>query len=106
MLHRIIIINDINDRDEILDVLSNIYTDEDFNGNNGEEYLWEEAEGYNSNQEYVVDCIKKSDIKCSDMVYKFFSEWLDNDGYYYGKDIIEESIGNSRIFSVVVEENA
>lgn len=76
--------------ESILGALSN-FNDEDFNGNNGEEYLWECAEGYDSNMEYVLDELRKKyteDIiqedvyKVIDLVRDYFNEFLGNDGYY------------------------
>jgi hypothetical protein len=43
--------------DELLDILCN-FDNEDFNGNNGADYLWECAKGYESNQEFVIDMLR------------------------------------------------
>lgn len=59
--------------ESILGALSN-FDDEDFNGNNGEEYLWEEAQGYECNKDYVLDQLRAKyteDIIHED-VYKIY----------------------------------
>lgn len=83
-------IKDITNDNELINVLSWFY-DEDFVGNNGKEYLWEEAEklGYESNQEYVL-CHFVDNYKLSpqNKIITYFSKWLDNDSTYldYGWD--------------------
>lgn len=72
------------DRISLLYALRNIASfDMDFNGENGEDFTWEEAleKGFVSNLEYVIDYVKdiKNDEEC---VNTFFKEWMDNDGYY------------------------
>lgn len=96
--HEIIKINDINNKDEILETLSFVETDEDFNGNNGEEFTWEEAleNGFESSQEYVIDKLRKSDLTGEELVREFFEEWLGNDGYYDDYDIETEMINNKK----------
>lgn len=101
--HEIIKINNINDKEEILNTLSFIGTDEDFNGNNGKEYTREEAieKGFESTQEYVIDKLEKSNLTGKSLVIEFFKEWLDNDGYYDMWDIESNTDkNNSCIFSV------
>ena len=82
--HEIVVINDINNKEEILDTLSSIGTDEDFCGNNGEEFTWEEAleNGFESSQEYVVDDLKNSGLTGEKLLTAFFEQWLGNDNYY------------------------
>ena len=72
------------DRISLLYALRDIANfDMDFNGENGEDYTWEEAleEGFVSNLEYVIDKVKniENDKEC---VNTFFEEWMENDGYY------------------------
>ena len=72
------------DRTNLLYTLRNIANfDMDFNGENGEDYTWEEAleNGFESNLEYVIDGVKdiENDEEC---VRTFFEEWMENDGYY------------------------
>lgn len=76
--------------ESILGALSN-FDDEDFNGNNGEEYLWEEAEGYECNQDYVLDQLRAKYTEdliheeffiVIDLVNDYFNDFLGRDGYY------------------------
>lgn len=65
----------------------------DFNGENGLEYLWEEAEGFESNAEYCLAVVTNiEDITPKEMIEKFIAMWMDKDSYYYEYDlgIIEE----------------
>lgn len=82
--HEIITVKDINDKEEILETLSNVETDEDFNGNNGEEFTREIAleNGFDTSQDYVVDKLRKSNLTGEDLIIAFFKEWLDGDCYY------------------------
>lgn len=59
--------------------------DNDFNGKNGAESLWAEAQGYDSNIEYLLDTISvHQDI--GKMIYEYFDEWLGHDCYYDSYD--------------------
>lgn len=73
----------------------------DFNGENGSEYLWECADGFESNKEYTADYLikkyKKQDNieNCLvDIVSDFLYMWLGNDSYYddYTFQITQTSI--------------
>lgn len=88
--------------------------DEDFNGNNGVEYLWQcvwDANGFNdeydweidgkpqlkyeSNCEYLCDFVK--DIKLDDeCIETFFNTWFRYDGYYtnYEYEILKDNNDN------------
>lgn len=109
MWHEIIKIKNINDKTEILETLSSLYTDEDFTGNNGEEFTWEEAirSGFNSSQEYVIHELKESTLTGEKLILKFFSEWLDNDGYYINWDFesAEEEDGSYTCSVVAITED-
>ena len=59
--------------------LSNL--DWDFNGENGEEYLWFDAEGFDSNAEYTLSVAELEDTP-SDMIRTFIEMWMDADSYY------------------------
>lgn len=76
-------IDDITDNTNLLNVLS-WFGDEDFNGNNGKEYLWEIAKklGYKSNQEYVINEISAKESDNFNKISTYFKEWLDNDSGY------------------------
>lgn len=106
LFNHILIVDDINNKENILFQLQNLYTDEDFNGNNGEEYTWEQAiaEGFQSNQDYVINKLKNSDKTGIDLIESFFSEWLDSD-YYYTKWELNHIEHNDTVFiSVVIIE--
>lgn len=65
----------------------------DFNGENGPGYLWEEAEGFESNAEYCLAVVTNiEDATPKEMIEKFISLWMDKDSYYHEYDlgIIEE----------------
>lgn len=55
--------------------------DLDFNGENGDEYLWDEALGFESNAAYCLSIAKKEKTP-SDMIEKFISLWMGRDYYY------------------------
>lgn len=77
-------IENINDSTELCNVLS-WFSDEDFNGNNGKDYLWEDAEklGYESNQEYVIcHFVDKDDLTLEEKIQTYFDMWLENDSCY------------------------
>lgn len=60
--------------------------DNDFNGENGLEYLWEEAEGFESNAEYCLSIAEKEPTPRK-MVEKFISLWMGKDYYYEDYDL-------------------
>lgn len=60
-------------------ILANI--DSDFNGDNGMEYLWEDAEGFESNAEYCLS-ISENESTPRMMIEKFISLWMGRDSYY------------------------
>lgn len=72
------------------DVASNLTflsnSDCDFNGENGLEYLWEEAEGFESNAEYCLSIAEKEPTP-REMAEKFISLWMSKDPYYYDYDL-------------------
>lgn len=58
----------------------------DFNGENGEDYLWEEAEGFESNAEYCLS-IAEQEKTPREMIEKFVSLWMGRDQYYQDYDL-------------------
>ena len=73
---------EVDNRESLLDALRSLSDfDCDFNGENGLDYLWEDAKGYDSNMDYLINEVKdiKDDEEC---VNTFFEEWLDHDKYY------------------------
>ena len=73
----------INDKNEVAQCLMSLADcDCDFNGENGLEYLWEEAEGFESNAEYCLS-IAQNETTPREMAEKFISLWMGRDAYYY-----------------------
>lgn len=76
------VIEDYNDKAKLVEGLQ-YFTDLDFNGSNGEDYLWDVAKenGCSSNQEYVV---KNLDLEkqTEDIISDYFKRWLGADFYY------------------------
>jgi hypothetical protein len=73
---------EVDNRESLLNALRSLSEyDNDFNGENGIDYLWEEANGFESNMEYLVNEVKdiEDDEEC---VNTFFEEWLNHDKYY------------------------
>lgn len=104
---RTLIIEDINDRDEILDKLSRMYTDNDFNGENGTEYISEKAKeaGYESEQDFVINRLKKSDLKKYDLINAFCLDWFTSSSSYLDYDFhIVEHAGATIVTIVFVGE--
>lgn len=61
----------------------------DFNGENGSEYLWGCADGFESNKEYTIDYLinkykNETNIEncLVDIVSDFLNMWMGNDSYY------------------------
>lgn len=57
--------------------------DDDFNGNNGEEYLWDIAKeaGFNTNFEYTLfEAGKQPDL--AKRIENFVDIWMEKDNYY------------------------
>lgn len=96
-----------NDKESVIQALCEISNfDNDFNGENGEEYLTDNAlaEGFKSNQEYVCSLMENYDNLRS-IIARFFEEWLDHDNYYelYTYEIIENDKGE--ILAIVLAYN-
>ena len=60
--------------------------DNDFNGENGKEYLWEDAEGFESNLEYCLSIAEKESTPKL-MIRKFVGLWMGKDNYYLDYDL-------------------
>lgn len=86
--------------------------DEDFNGNNGEQYLREGAKngGFESNCDYVVHLVLKditddkilgySEVR--ELIDKFLVGWTCYDSYYDGMDFTFEDENNVLFVAVAV----
>ena len=76
-----------NNKDAVAEFLRSLAEcDNDFNGNNGYEYLWDRAEGFESNAEYCLSIVGK-EATPGEMVEKFISMWMDEDSYYFSYDL-------------------
>ena len=64
--------------------------DSDFNGDNGYEYLWEDAEGFETNADYCWSIAEKEKTPRL-MIEKFISLWMGKDSYYvdYSVEILQ-----------------
>ena len=93
---------DIRNKKNIISALSNFYTDEDFCGNNGEEFTREIAikNGFNSTQDYIIDELKKSKKQGIELIDEFLQEWLGNDGYYQTYDYTTTKINEITVISI------
>lgn len=90
--------------------------DEDFNGNNGDEYLWDVAreQGYESNADYLIADVLKDVEDDQDLDYgsvrqlidTFLYRWTGQDDYYDGVDFDFYDRNNILFVAVaVVREN-
>ena len=78
-----------NTKEDIVAALREVSNyDLDFNGENGPEYLWESAEGFKSNQDYLINCISKYD-DAETMIKTFMDNWMEKDRYYYIRNAYE-----------------
>jgi hypothetical protein len=78
-----------NNKEEVAETLmclANI--DNDFHGENGAEYLWEEAElgGFESNAEYCLWMAQREETPRA-IIEKFISLWMGRDYYYQDYDL-------------------
>jgi hypothetical protein len=91
---------------EALDELARNW-DKDFSGENGEDYLWEDAkdEGYECNADYVFNYIKESiedghynkysinSIRYATIVEDYLDMWLGSDNYYGAYNYCQPALG-------------
>jgi hypothetical protein len=81
----------------------NLETDEDFNGNNGDEYLHPCAKGFNSNQDYyLTKAFKKNKVPMA--INKFFMS-LREDCFYEDIDYILNPTSDGYALSVMYVQN-
>ena len=96
-------IKKIKKQSDIIDLLVTLgECDADFNGDNGEEYLWEDAEkeGYNSNAVYLADKVVTAHFsnavnEVETCVNEFIDQWTDHDTYYSDINIEIKSLGDT-----------
>ena len=97
MFHRLSIIE--NTKEMVKDTLFEFASyDNDFNGQNGPEYLWEQASaaGFKTNRDYVWSIAsEKKDNK--DIIETFISIWM-NSACYYEDFSIEVMVINEFLF--------
>ena len=76
-----------NNRDDVMQALLEISMgDADFSGENGDEYLWEEAKGFESNADYVLSIASQAQSTLN-IIRTFVSMWMDRDCYYVDYDL-------------------
>lgn len=78
-----------NTKESVGDTLMYLANEDlDFNGENGEDYLWEEAKlgGFASNAEYALSIAKKEETP-EKMIEKFIWLWMGRDSYYQDYDL-------------------
>ena len=87
-----------NTKEGVMEFLSDaILHDNDFNGENGKEYLWECAAGFDSNADYCLsEAEKKSTPK--EMIKAFIDLWMGADSYYEDYDV--EILQNDEILFI------
>jgi hypothetical protein len=112
------------DLDEALLELSTC--DADFSGENGVEYLWDEAWGnverkeydsdeddddyeeaepeYSSNAEYVLKAELKDETDHKTIIEKFIDRWILNDSYYKQSqlDVKYDENGNAKVIAIAL----
>lgn len=89
-------------KENILNALNSLETDEDFNGNNGKEFTRDIAikNGYDNTQDYVIDKLRKSDKNGYDLIDAFLSEWVGSDCYYSAYEYIPTTVGDTTVISI------
>lgn len=83
------IIENINDKEILLNALSN-FEDEDFNGNNGIEYCKDETldNNFTSDKDYILNKLENENIKDSQtIINEYLDYWLSS--YFYEYDLIK-----------------
>lgn len=85
--------------------------DSDFNGENGSEYLWDEAriKEYQSNAEYLADMVVDNYDRDTfdeefivDCAGKFAEEWANRDHYYTEIEILVERYRDTDIYAFCI----
>ena len=99
---------DLTNKENIISVLSNLYTDEDFTGNNGEGFTKEIAiqNGFESTQDYVIDKLEKSDKNGFELIESFLDEWLGSDNYYSSYDYTTTTINGITVIAIAFTTQA
>lgn len=98
-----------NSEMELLDALDNLarLVDNDFSGENGDEYLWEDTieSGFDCNADYVYNYIKVDieqgyynkysvdTVRYANIVEDYLDMWMGHDGYYINYDYTQPEVG-------------
>jgi len=105
------VINDHIKKVNLINIFDQLAThDEDFNGGNGDEYLWNSAKekGFETNSDYLTDEVLKditddeeiAQDKVAKLIDEYLSKWTGNDDYYSGVDF-DFIIRNNVLFVAV-----
>ena len=92
------------DKESIISALT-LIQDEDINGNNGDEYLWEVAKENNckTNLEYLEKLLRESDKDTiSGLAFLYFDTWFGNDSYYQTYQFTYNIVHDTAVISVVI----
>lgn len=95
-------------RDSLAEALRKLADiDDDFNGNNGKDYLWGEAryKGFMSNLDFSLnDAFKKR--KDINVLISFLGLWLNEDNYYsdYDYEVLYDENGNIKAIALALED--
>lgn len=94
----------IEKEDNLLEVLLNFFNNDlDFTGENGEEFLWNEANNYKNNKEYMKSKYLNFDGKDEELINKVFNEYFEhNTNYYkdYSYDVVYNKDEKARYISL------
>ena len=96
-----------NDKESIIEALS-LIQDEDMNGGNGDEYLWEVAKENNceTNLDYLIKLLRESNkTSVNELTELYLDTWLNGDSYYVGYKYCYNVVGDTAIISVVIVNN-
>lgn len=99
-----VVIKDITDKDEVLKVLADNFSNEDFNGNNGEEFTRndEAIEQGISDQEYTISLLENSGLTGKKLIEGYLIKLYGEDGFYTDYDYTLTKVsGNTYALSVV-----
>ena len=89
-----------NNRIDVVNALIEIAMhDADFCGDNGYEYLWDEAKGFECNSEYALS-IAENEPTIVDTIKKFVAIWMDGDGYYVDYDLAISELNDTIAISI------
>lgn len=88
-----------NKSDVVASLMWIAQSDADFCGDNGYEYLWKEAEGFECNADYVLSVAEKEPT-IPKMIRKFFDMWMGKDYYYTDYEVKIKELNDMIAISV------